>query len=322
MDNLTDTPQAKLSLWKRLELLVARPNIPIENAEEPKLTAVDRYWGQHTVRSSPFRNARKSLSYLEWRFSQYPLFRELMDLWGQHDEQTVVDYGCGPGNDLVGFLIYTRASKVIGIDVSEKALRLARRRLQLHRVSPQRIRLIKVSDNDTNIPLEDQSVDYIYSEGVLHHTSNPQAILKEFYRILKQDKYICIMVYNRNSVFVNLHIAYKVMVLQRHYPGLSLEQVFSRSTDGVDCPISRYYNPDDFITMCETAGFDAEFAGGYLSTFELELFKKLGVQAIFDERLPEQHRLFLRSLIFTENGCPTYQGKYAGIGGVYRLHKK
>ncbi len=43
-------------------------------------------------------------------------------------------YGCGPGNDLVGFLLWGHARQVIGIDISRKALELARRRLALHRI--------------------------------------------------------------------------------------------------------------------------------------------------------------------------------------------
>jgi hypothetical protein len=28
-----------------------------------------------------------------------------------------LDYGCGPGNDVVGFLLHTNAKQVIGMDV-------------------------------------------------------------------------------------------------------------------------------------------------------------------------------------------------------------
>lgn len=319
---MTNTPEAKTPAENNANLRHGHYEIPIENAEKQKGTAVDRYWGQHLVHSQRFKNARESLDYLEWRFDVYPMFRKLMDLWGQHDDQVVLDYGCGPGNDLVGFLVYTKARQVIGVDVSEKALREARERLALHQLNPQRIRLIKKSDSDPVIPLGDQSVDYLYSEGVLHHTSNPQAILSEFYRILKPGGQSGIMVYNYNSLFVHLYIAYDIMVLQKAHPGLSLEQAFTSNTDGADCPISRYYAPEEFITMCQDAGFQAEFAGGYLSKNELDLFHKLGIQPIFDERLPESQRLFLRALTLDQNDYPLYQGKYAGIGGVYQLYKE
>ena len=109
-------------------------------------TAVDRYWTRHTVRAKRFRSPRASERYLEWRFHEYPLFREFSGLWGERDGQVVLDYGCGPGNDLAGFASHTAASRIIGIDVSEVALDLAAERLALHAVDAGRIELIRVAD--------------------------------------------------------------------------------------------------------------------------------------------------------------------------------
>ena len=97
-------------------------------------TAVDRYWTGHTVRAARFTSAARVERYLEWRFDQYPLFREFSGLWGDHDGEIVLDYGCGPGNDLIGFTIHTGARRLIGLDVSPTALELARERLALHGV--------------------------------------------------------------------------------------------------------------------------------------------------------------------------------------------
>ena len=94
-------------------------------------TSVDRYWSSHTVNSTPFRSASASEKYLEWRFAEYPLFREFMGLWGDHTGHVVLDYGCGPGNDVTGFLLYSGADRVVGVDVSKKALELARARIEL-----------------------------------------------------------------------------------------------------------------------------------------------------------------------------------------------
>src|SRR5207249_11949097 len=81
-------------------------SIPIDRMQPTGGTAVDAYWAGHTVCALPFQSAQESLAYLEWRFEQYPLFREFMQLYGQRDSQVVLDYGCGPGNDLVGFLVH------------------------------------------------------------------------------------------------------------------------------------------------------------------------------------------------------------------------
>jgi SAM-dependent methyltransferase len=309
----------KNPLLRQLKNLFSpRPVIPVKTLASDA-TPVDAYWGRHTVNSSPFRTERKSLRYLEWRFKEYPLFRDLMGLWGEHGGQVLLDYGCGPGNDLTGFLVYSNAKKVIGIDVSEKALQLASQRLSLHRIDPQRVELIQISDAEPRIPLEDLSVDFIYCEGVLHHTSYPERILKEFRRILKPEGSASIMVYNRNSIWLHLYTAYEKMIIQNAFPGLSLEDAFTRNTDGPECPIARCYAPQEFIEICGGAGFRAEYKGGYLSKFEVDLLKKTGLRALEDPRLSDEHKDFLRALKYDPNGFPLYDEKYAGIGGVYHL---
>ena len=122
-------------------------------------TAVDQYWARHLVRTEMFASAAESDEYLEWRFAEYPAYRELMELWGIHDDEVILDYGCGPANDTVGFLLYTKARRVIGVDVSARALELARKRIALHRVEEARVELIRVSDAHPEIPLKDGSVD-------------------------------------------------------------------------------------------------------------------------------------------------------------------
>lgn len=282
---------------------------------------VDGYWNQHTVNSTPFTSAAESLAYLDWRFGEYPLFREFMELYGQHDGETIMDYGCGPGNDLVGFLAHTQARKVIGVDVSAKALGLARQRLGLHAFAPSRFDLVPVTDASPAIPLADESIDYIYCEGVLHHTSDVSARLAEFFRVLRRGGKACIMVYNRDSIWLHLYTAYLKQVIEGAFAGLDIEQAFTRNTDGEACPIAHCYTGQAFQHLCGQAGFTSEYVGGYFSRWELTCLREHGPQAQADPRLAEAHRSFLRALVTDANGYPTYAGKHAGIGGVYRLMK-
>ena len=280
---------------------------------------MDRYWNRHLVRREPFGSAEESASYLEWRFDEYPLFREFSGLWGDHDGQVVLDYGCGPGNDVVGFLIHTGARKVIGIDVSASALELARERIALHEVDPERFELIEASDSEPTIPLPDGSVAFFQSMGVLHHTSEPLAILRELRRVIRAGGEARVMVYNRDSLWLHLYTAYVIKIREGRYPELSDEEAFEHTTDGPDCPIARCYDPEEFIALCAEAGFEAGFLGGYLSRHELALLDSDGEQAIGDDRLGAEHRDFLRELERDGDGYPTWRGKHAGVGGSYLL---
>lgn len=284
-------------------------------------TDVEHYWNIHTVNSEPFRSAADSLDYLEWRSMEYPKFHELMELWGSHDHEVVLDYGCGPGNDVVGFLAHTKASRVIGMDVSAKSLGLAQRRIDLHSFDSERFQLIRISDAVPAIPISDESIDYIYCQGVLHHTSYPNEILNEFNRVLKSGGSARIMIYNRNSIWLHLYVAYQKMLMDASFLGLDIESAFARSTDGDNCPISRCYEPEDFIRICRMAGLEVQYLGGYLSRLELDSVRKLIDIAKSDKRLGENHCSFLESLTYDDEGYPMFHGKYAGIGGVYSLHK-
>ena len=99
-------------------------------------------------------------------------------------------------------------------------------------------------------------------------------------------------------------------------PGLDVDEAFRRNTDGPDCPISRNYRGDDFVAVCERAGFEAEFLGGYLLKAELRASSARGASAIVDERLAAEHREFLRALTLDLAGRPMYRGSHAGIGDL------
>lgn len=285
-------------------------------------TAVDEYWNQHTIHSRPFVSAGESEKYLRKRNSEYPMFPELMDLYGDHAGEVVLDYGCGPGDDVTGFLLWSNAQKVIGMDVSGKALSLLRHRLALHRVDTNRVALIRITDASGRIPLPDASIDWIQCGGVLHHTSHPQQIVMEFKRILKPGGQGRLMLYNRDSVMYHVWIAYAQLIVRKEFPGLTVDQAFTKSTDGPECPISDAWSPDRVLDLIRSAELDGTFRGGYISIMELDWLKKYGDAAKSDERLAGEHRQFVSELELDDRGYPRLRGKYAGIGGVYTINQR
>ena len=226
-------------------------------------------------------------------------------------------------NDTVGLLAHSHAKQIIGIDVSSTALQLASHRLSFHKDADlNRVRLIRIPEDTQKIPLEDNSVDTIYCQGVLHHTSYPLGILNEFYRILKPNGKADIMVYNRNSLWMHLYVAYEKKILEGRYSSFNVEEAFARTTDGENCPLARCYRPDEFLAMSSYLGFCGEFTGGYYSLSELESYKNHFHHALNNPALPREHREFLKTLTLDTKGYPLFKNKYAGIGGVFHLQKK
>ncbi len=318
-------PRAKKAAGRRyMEARVRRTppeSLPEIQGLAEDVNLVDAYWTGHLVNDAPFLTARQSARYLEWRFREYPLFRELSGLYGSHDGEAVLDYGCGPGNDLTGFAIHTGARRIVGVDVSTSALNLARHRLGLHGVGPDRAELVRLTDGATELPFEDGSFDFVSSQGVLHHTSDPVAILRELHRVLRPGGTGSIMVYNRDSVWFHLYVAWELLLRDGRWPGQTAAEAFRRSTDGEDCPIADCYRGEEFVALLERAGFEGRYLGGYLSQWELRAMQESWGFAIADERLPAEHRDFLRALRYDYQHRPMIGDLHAGIGGTYRIRK-
>jgi len=175
-------------------------------------------------------------------------------------------------------------------------------------------------DNTKIIPLEDESMDYIICTGVLQHTTDPTSILKEFFRILKNKSYIHIMVYNRDSIFFHVRTAYQ---LKGGFIGNDVDEVFKRNTDGINCPISKAYKAHEFIEICDNVGFKTEFVGGYISPADTTKYlNEYKHRILTDPKLNDEHKEFVRLVRINNDGYPTYNEKYCGIGGVYKLYKR
>ena len=276
-----------------------------------------KYWSIYKVHNENFRSREQSLNHFEWRNSQYPGYIELMPV-KNYDNKVVLDYGCGPGNDLVGFSEFSNPKELIGADVSKPSLELAKKRLLLHRKD---VRLLHLEEKENKIPLADNSIDLIHSSGVLHHCKNLNKILKEFKRILKPEGKINIMVYNYNSIWVHLYTAYINQIEKGKYVDLTLTDAFSKLTDGKHVPISKCYKPEDFISILNEFGFTGELKGVSISLTELISLKKLYV-ALKNRALKKEQRDFLSMVSFDKKGHPIYKSEVAGINACYNFKHK
>jgi SAM-dependent methyltransferase len=276
----------------------------------------EAYWTSHMVPNDKWISSEDSLDHFFWRNSQYQGYIELMPVIGA-DDLTVLDYGCGPGNDLVGFSEFSNPARLIGVDVSLTALNVSEKRLALHGKNAE---LLKIEENGNTIPLPDNSVDLVHSSGVLHHVENLDAALKEIYRVLKPGGRFQVMVYNYDSLWLHLYTAYINQIEKGINRDLSLLDAFRRTTDGPHCPIAHCYKPAKFLKLVCSTGFDGRFKGSSISMLELEILPRR-FDAIRNRALPNEHREFLSSIKFNENGHPVVNGSVAGINACYEFFK-
>lgn len=278
--------------------------------------SVAQYWTRHNVTSHrAFATPEKSLEHFHWRCDQYPGYLNLMPVSGM-DGKAVLDYGCGPGHDLVGFAHYSKPALLVGADVSPSSLSEAGARLDLHGVHPKLVQL----DGASSLPFPTGTFDYVHSSGVLHHVPDLHATLLELRRILRPDGRARVMVYHRDSLWMHLYVAWVLRYRdQMISPELPIDQAFSMSTDGPECPIANCYSSSEFADAAQGAGFRAELVGSACSLFERELGASVLFRACMDERLERPHREFLIGLTQDEHGTLLHRGIPAGVDLVMEL---
>ncbi|MFW9922202.1 MAG: methyltransferase domain-containing protein [Candidatus Thorarchaeota archaeon] len=96
--------------------------------------------------------------------------------------EIVVDFGSGPGHDLLQAAILTgETGKAIGIDMTKEMIdhttKLAEK-MELANV------VLKLGDIE-NVPLDDNIADVVISNCVINLTNDKKAVFKEAFRILK-----------------------------------------------------------------------------------------------------------------------------------------
>jgi len=116
-----------------------------------------------------------------YEFTKARLEKSGVDPVALFKDKVIVDAGCG-GGEFTTVLARFGAAKVIGFDIGEKGLDFARK--QAEKVS-YKDRLDYRYGSLLNIPLGDNSVDLVWSNGVIHHTLGYEKCLAEFSRILK-----------------------------------------------------------------------------------------------------------------------------------------
>jgi ubiquinone/menaquinone biosynthesis C-methylase UbiE len=106
----------------------------------------------------------------------------------------VLEIGIGMGTDNLN--LARRGANMHGIDLTPRNLEITKKRLSLYGLNSQ-----LVTADAENLPYADNSMDFIYSFGVIHHSPDTERIISEIHRVLKPGGRCWVTVYNKNSIF-------------------------------------------------------------------------------------------------------------------------
>lgn len=111
----------------------------------------------------------------------------------------VLEVGCGSG--VHTRLLAEAGARLVAIDLTMKAVELTRRRLDLYGLHAD----VRQMDAE-QMNFEPGQFDFIWSWGVIHHSSEPTRIVAEFARVLRPGGETRVMVYHKHSIHVLLSL--------------------------------------------------------------------------------------------------------------------
>ncbi len=165
--------------------------------------------------------------------------------FGSLADKTVLEIGVGNGSHAQLLAKYSK--DFVGIDLTEYAVKSVSERMKVFGIESADIRLM----NAEALEFEDNSFDFVWSWGVVHHSANTQQILKEISRVLKPGGTFKSMVYYRSYWGYYVFGVISGIFNGHFFRGCSLHEAVQKTTDGA---IARYYSAAEWEKELRDAG--------------------------------------------------------------------
>jgi len=150
----------------------------------------------------------------------------------QLKSQDMLEIGVGIGTHAE--ILSSNAKSYTGIDLTEYAINATQKRLKAF---GRKGRVLQMDAEKMDFP--DASFDFVWSWGVIHHSSDTEKILEEVHRVLKPGGKFTFMVYHESlwNTFVRGWLYYGLMK-GGLFRGKNAHEIIQENTDGA---LARYY---------------------------------------------------------------------------------
>ena len=177
-----------------------------------------------------------SKEFMPWK--QIP-FDLLIDFDSLRDKK-VLEIGVGNGSHAQ--LLAHYAQSFTGIDITDYAVKSTSERMKCFGLKADILRM-----DAEHMQFDDNSFDFIWTWGVIHHSSNTRRVLQEMHRVLKPCGHAISMVYHRSFWYYYILGGLFRGILQGDiFKTRSLHKTVQRWTDGA---IARYYSISEWRTL-------------------------------------------------------------------------
>ena len=134
------------------------------------------------------------------KLNSLPVLKDLLKRSGFNLEffknKKILDIGCGSGRFTLAFA-KLGAKLSVGVDLGAEGLKLGKflaKKNKIHNVKFYTANVLK-------LPFKDNSFDFVFCKGVLHHTGNTYKGLSELKRVMKPDTQAFIYLYGEGGIF-------------------------------------------------------------------------------------------------------------------------
>ena len=104
----------------------------------------------------------------------------------------VLEVGCGTGADAEYISSISNVDSIIALDIGQNTKEIA-----MQNLNNKKLKVLRA--NCLNIPIKNEQFRFVYSYGVIHHTSNPLKALREINRVLKPKGKLYLYVYSSHT---------------------------------------------------------------------------------------------------------------------------
>ncbi len=190
---------------------------------------VQNQWNNNPVGSETARAAQPHT--MEWfqeveryRYEVYAPWMPRVMEFAEHAGAQVLEVGGGMGTDLAQFARH--GAIVTDLDLSGGHLQIAQENFRLRGLIGR-----FVHHDAEALPFDNDAFDLVYSNGVLHHTTNTQRAVAEIFRVLKPGGRAIVMVYAENSLQYWRNLVWHYGMKSGDLSSRSMADIMSRSVE-------------------------------------------------------------------------------------------
>ena len=170
---------------------LARVNNP--DYPKPKAAKLAKQWGYD------YWDGNRDINYGGYRYMEgrwEKVARKMVKHYKLPKNPKILDVGCGKGYLLFDFLKVVPDAEIFGIDISNYAIENSKKEIRKN---------LQIG-NATELPWPDNYFDLVYSINTFHnlHNYDLDKALREFERVGKNNKYICVESYRTEEEKANL----------------------------------------------------------------------------------------------------------------------